>query len=52
VFYVHSPSQFFAGLPQDVAAFTAPVGPHRFVLSEIRTNGWRYELTIEAVASP
>jgi hypothetical protein len=52
VFYIHSPTDFFARLPQDVAPFTAPVGPFRFVLSEIQSNGWSYELTIEPVTSP
>jgi TPR repeat protein len=52
VFYIHSPTIFFSPLPQDVAAFTAPVGPFRFVLTEITANGWSYELEIEPVTTP
>jgi hypothetical protein len=44
VFYLSNPMQLFAGLPQSVPGFEPPVGPQRFMLTEIEGNGWSFDL--------
>jgi TPR repeat protein len=51
VFYIHSPTELFADLPQSVSPVAAPVGPRRFVLTEVEDNGWSFELSVAALDS-
>jgi TPR repeat protein len=51
VFYLVNPVQLFAGLPQDTPAFEPPVGPQRFVLTEVAGNGWSFDLQVAPLES-
>lgn len=50
VFYVHSPTQFFAPLKEQVPAFSGPQGPRRYVLTEVEAGGWQFDLTVEPLS--
>lgn len=47
VFYIHSPTQFFAPLRENIPVFRGPDGPRRYVLTEVEGNGWQFDLTVE-----